>query len=146
MTIYFDSEHDGRKVAEAAGTFFNPECDKVISRVVGEKLLGGVIYQEFTGESIGMHVAGFAKSWLNRDFLWASFYYPFVQLDVKRIFAQVRETNEYTLNFDLKLGFKIVTKIDGTYPDGGTYLISMERDECRWLKLTPKSLQSGQEI
>jgi RimJ/RimL family protein N-acetyltransferase len=146
MTIRFDNECDGEMIAEAAGTFFNPECDKVIARVVGKKLLGGVIYQAFTGESIEMHVASFRSRWINKELLWVCLHYPFVQLDVSRIFIRVREANTVAGKFCYNLGFELVTKIDGVYPDGGDLIMRMERDECRWLKLEPKFLESVEEV
>lgn len=133
-------------IAKAAGCSFNPECDVAISRWEDGLLLGGVIYQNFTHESIAMHVASFRNNWVTRDLIWVCFHYPFVQLGVKRIFGQVPETNIQALNFDLRFGFKILTKIDGVFPDGGVIVLVLERDECRWLDLKPRSLMPAQEI
>ena len=144
--IVFNNPSHGLKIAEVAGCNFNPACDVSIGNEEGGELLGGVIYQNFTGESIGIHVASLSKKWLTRDLIWISFHYPFVQLGVKRIFGQVPETNTVALEFDLAIGFKVLTKIDGVFSDGGMILIVMERGDCRWLNLKPRSLGTGQEI
>jgi len=144
--IVFNNKDHGRFIAKSAGCNFNPECDVVISRWADGVLLGGVIYQNFTHESIAMHVAGFRKDWVTRDLIWVCFHYPFVQLGVKRIFGQVPETNTKALEFDLRFGFKILTKIDGVFSDGGVIVLVLEREDCRWLKMKPRALKVGQEV
>jgi hypothetical protein len=146
--IVFNNEEHGRAIAKAAGCNFNPECDRSISRVSDEdgELLGGVIYQSFTGESIAMHVAGFDDRWINRDLVWVCFHYPFVQLGVKRIFGQVPESNKQALEFDLRLGFRFLVKVDGVFRDGGVIVLVLERDDCQWLNYKPRRLKPGQEI
>jgi len=139
------AEH-GFAIAHAALTTFNPAVDMVLSRVDGEdELLGGVIYTAFTGVSIHLHMAGFKDHWANRDLIWAIFDYPFNQLKCKKVFAQVPETNTKALEIDLKLGFKIVTKIDDVYPDGGVYVLSMSRGDCKWLSVKPRHIRSLEE-
>lgn len=140
MIVFNNADH-GHRIAKTAGSAFNPAVDVCISRWEKGLLLGGVIYQNFTGESIAMHVAAFMPNWLNRELLWVFFDYPFNQLGVKRIFAQVPESNTHALEFDLRIGFRIVTKIDGVFPDGGVTVIVMEKADCKWLHFKP-TLQS----
>lgn len=143
--IVFNNPQHGRLIAREAGCHFNPEVDVCIARCDGPVLLGGVTYQNYTGESIGIHVASLVPTWLNRDLLWVSFDYPFNQLGVKRIFGQVPETNTTALEFDLRIGFKVLTKIDGVFRDGGVFVIVLEREDCRWLDMKPRNLKRGQE-
>lgn len=143
--ILFNNADHGQKIARTAGCYFNPASDICISRWEEGFLLGGVIYQNFTGESIAMHTAGFHPKWISRDLLWVSFDYPFNQLGVKRIFGQVPESNTKALEFDLKIGFKVVTKIDGVFKDGGAIVIVLERADCRWLGLKPQTLRRREE-
>lgn len=144
--IVFNNPEYGLRIGRAAGCNFNPACDVSIAREEDGELLGGVIYQNFTGESIAMHVASFSKKWLTRDLIWACFHYPFVQLGVKRIFGQVPETNTQALEFDLWFGFKTLTKIDGVFRDGGVIVLVLEKADCRWLKYRPKTIKAGKEI
>lgn len=145
MIVFNNAEH-GHRIAKEAGCNFNPAVDICISRWEDGLLLGGVIYQNFTGESIGIHMAGFHPRWVNKDMLWVSFDYPFNQLGVKRIFGQVPESNAKALELDLRLGFRIVTKIDGVFRDGGVIVIVLEREDCKWLDLKPQTLRRRQEI
>lgn len=145
MIIFNDADF-GHTIARASGTSFNPLSDICIARVENDLLLGGVIYQNYTGHSIGIHVAGFVHDWINRDMLWVAFDYPFNQLGCKKLFGQVPETNSKALEFDLKLGFKIITKIDDVFPDGALIVLALDRDDCRWLKVKPRVLRIGKEI
>jgi hypothetical protein len=137
-------EH-GFEIAEAAGCIFNPAVDQVISVTSEGKLLGGNIYTGYTGVSIQLHMAGFQPNWANRDFLWVSFDYPFNQLGCRKVFGQVPESNTRALEIDLKLGFKIIAKIDDVFPDGACLVLALAREDCRWLNLKPRGLRPGSE-
>ena len=139
--IRFNDLSDGYSIAAAAGTSFNPVVDTCIGRVENDILLGGVLYQNYTGTSIGIHVAGFSDNWVNRDMLWVCFHDPFVQLGCKKMFGQVPATNSKALEFDLNLGFKEVARIEDVFPDGDLIVLAMNRDDCRWLRLKPRGLK-----
>jgi RimJ/RimL family protein N-acetyltransferase len=126
-------EAHGRAIAKSAGTFFNPECDHVISRHENGKLLGGVIFTGFTGSSIGIHAAGFVPHWVNRDLLWITFHYPFEQLKVKKLIGQIPSGNRKALDFNENLGFKEEARIADVFPDEDLVVMSMRREDCRWL-------------
>lgn len=71
--------------------------------------------------------------------MYLAFDYPFRQLKVKKVFGLVPERNHLARNFNLKLGFKIEYMAEGVFShmDGvnGMYLMSMTKDECRWLDM-----------
>jgi RimJ/RimL family protein N-acetyltransferase len=143
--IIINNTAHGYAISEACGVVFNPAVDQVVARVKDGALLGGIVYQGYTGASIQMHTAGFAPNWANREFLWAIFDYPFNQLDCRKVFGQVPETNVRALEIDLKLGFKIVAKIDDVFPDGACYVLALAREDCRWLNLKPRGVFAGME-
>ena len=101
------------------------------------ELSAGVVFNMFQGHSIWMHVAAEpGKRWLNRDFLFRCFAYPFIQLNCHRVTGLVRIDNLAAQKFDEHLGFKkegIIRK----GADDGTDLIlyGMLKEECRWLEL-----------
>lgn len=143
--IVFDHGPHGDAIARAARTSYNPRSDNIISRVDAEgELLGGVIVQAYTGVSAHMHMAGFRDNWCNRDMLWCIFDYAFNQLGCRKVFGQVCETNSKALEIDLKLGFKIVAKVDDVFPEGACLVLAMSREDCRWLKIKPRTLRSLQ--
>lgn len=142
--ILYNNKYHGEAIAEAAGFGyrFNPVHHSIISRVNNSyKLLGGVIFTEFTGTSVQMHVASFVPGWSNKDLLWNVFHYPFVQLGVRRIFGFVKSTNLKTLRFDIKLGFEQIAVLPDYYPDADRIVFSMTKEQCKWLNLKPKSIE-----
>ena len=142
--IIFNDPTDGYAIAQHAGTSFNPQSCISICRHRDDERLGGVIFSHYTGESIAIHSAGFDPYWINRDMLFVTFDYPFNQLGVKRIFGQVPETNGHAQEFNLKVGFKYVTRIEGVFPHNVACMVMcLEREDCRFLKLKPRRLVSN---
>ena len=127
-------------IAKAAGCVFNPAVNRVISRMRNGELLGGVIFQDYNVASISIHAAGFAPHWLNNNMLWVSFDYPFNQINVSKLIAPVPSRNRKAIEFDLKLGFKREARIADVFPgdDGDLLVLTMRREDCRWLKLKPR--------
>jgi RimJ/RimL family protein N-acetyltransferase len=140
--ISTDPRH-GPEIARAAGTYFNPACDRVIAREMDGGLAGGVIYSGYTGRSIGLHVAGFRDDWINKEILWTTFDYPFVQLGCEVIFGQVPSDNLRALEFDLKLGFKIVARIEDVFDGADLVVLKMRKSECRFLKMKRSAMQEA---
>jgi RimJ/RimL family protein N-acetyltransferase len=138
LGIEINNQEHAEQIATAAGVCFNPACDMCISRT-GEDdiLLGGAIYQGYTGVSIGVHTAGFSKNWVNRDLLWIVFDYPFNQLGCERIFAQIPETNTKSLAFTRNMGFKEVAKVADVFPDGAVVVFRLEKSDCKWHNRKP---------
>jgi RimJ/RimL family protein N-acetyltransferase len=126
-------------IAERAELIFNPAADKVISRSKDNELLGGVVYQGYTGASIKMHVAGIPGYWLSKNMLWLCFDYPFNQLGCKKVFAQIPFTNTKSVDFARRLGFKYEVIVKDVFPDGDLLVLSLYRENCRWLKIQPTS-------
>jgi len=82
-----------------------------------------------------MHVASDGTGrWLTREFLAASFAYPFIQCNMRRVTALVPAKNAQALKFDQHLGFRR----EGYHPqaadDGGDLIsLGMLRENCRYL-------------
>lgn len=140
--IEFGNMVHGFKIAAAIPRPYNPAIDVVISKVTPEgNLQGGVIYDGFTGGCIFMHQAGFSKGWLVGNMIWIVFDYPFNQLHVKKVAGTINSNNKELLDFNLRLGFKEEARIKDAYPDGDMLVLTMERADCRWLKIKPKVYQ-----
>ena len=114
-----------------------------VSREKDGELLGGVVYYDHTGESLCVHIAGWDDHWVNRDILFCMFDFPFRQMGVKRVFAQIPEDNQRSLDFNAKLGFRTVARIEGVYPNNVACIVRcIERPEVeRFLKIRPLHIQ-----
>jgi hypothetical protein len=141
--IEFGNKMHGLAITAKAETLFNRDVDSTISRSEDSSLLGGVVFSDFTQESIAIHVAGFRPGWLNRDMLWVMFHYPFVQLKVKKLFGFIKSSNTKTLDFASNIGFKEETRIRGVYSYADIVVLVMERETCRWLSIKPRDITNG---
>ena len=137
--ILLDNLDHANQIGAAAHVHYVPGVDRCISRIRDGRLLGGVIFQGYTGASIEVHMAGFDPHWITRDLIWATFAYAFIQLGCLKVIGRVAETNQRALELDLKLGFIEEARIRDAYPDGDLIILTMRRDECRWLKIAPRS-------
>lgn len=126
------------EICKVVNAKFSAKDDVCIARVKDGHLLGGVIFQQYTGSSIELHMAAMDSSWLSRDYIWAVFAYPFLQLKCRKVFARIKETNERTLAIARRIGFKLEAKLDDAYPDGALMLLSLRPEDCRWLQYTPR--------
>lgn len=142
--IQINNPFHGYAIAEIIPRVYNPDADRVISRTNSEgNLLGGVIYEGCISNCIFMHQGGFEKNWLSPDMLWTVFHYPFVQLGLGLVCGTIPSSRQELLDFNLRLGFKVECKIKNAYKDGDLIIMAMRKDECRWLKIKPKSIRSN---
>jgi RimJ/RimL family protein N-acetyltransferase len=109
------------------GMYIGLENDGDLCAVVG--------FDNYNGATISMHVAGKGKHWLNRDFLWFCFCYPFEQLKVKKILGLVSSNNLDAMRFDKHLGFVEEAVIKDGCPDGDLNILTMTRDQCKFLSI-----------
>ena len=145
--IRFNVLHDGLAVAERAGTSFHPGRDISICRVRDGGRMGGVIFTNFTHESVVIHSGAWADHWINRDMLFVTFDYPFNQLGVNRIFGHVPEDNMHARRFNEKLGFKYVARIAGVFRHNiACQVMCLERSECRFLDIKPRHFKSNRNV
>ena len=94
-----------------------------------------VIYDHFEeGGSIQLHIAIDNPKYVTRQAISACFEYPFYQLGVKKVLGIVNSTNDSALTFDMRLGFTVEAIISDAYDMGSMYILSMTREQCRWLR------------
>jgi RimJ/RimL family protein N-acetyltransferase len=134
MIVFGNVEH-AELIARRAGQGFDPMVDFVISRVRNSELLGGVIYTNYTGQSVQMHQAGFAPKWATPELMWCIYDFPFNYLKVKKIIATVPSPNRRALNITQKMGFYPVAVIPDVVPGGDMLVLSLSREDCKYLNL-----------
>lgn len=129
----------GEIIARAAGTFYNPKGSACIARCRGGDILAGVIYtNNVQGVSVIAHSAVFDEHGISRNLVYAALDYPFNQLKVKRIFGFVAECNIRAQVFNMKMGFKVVARIEGMFPhDDAALVMRLDRENARLLGVKP---------
>ena len=140
--IRINDVHATKLIAAASHVQFVPTIHHSIACYdSNDRLAGGNLYTDYWGVSgsCQIHTACFNRRAVSKAMMFLAFHYPFEQLKVKKLFGFVAENNVSSRNFCLKLGFKIEYMTDDvfSFPNGvnGMYLMSMTRDECRWLKM-----------
>lgn len=100
------------------------------------ELIAGVVFNMYTGASISMNVVAVpGKDWLNREFLFRSFAYPFLQLRCYRVTALVKVDNNVSNKFVEDIGYKREGLLRRAHVDGSDmFIYGMLREECRWIK------------
>jgi hypothetical protein len=115
--------------AGLAGAFL-PDF-KVIGVFEGETLLGAVVYDAFTARDCNLHICVSDRRCVTRRVIRAVFDYPFRQLALDRVSAQVMDDNAPSLELVQRLGF--VLEGAKRLPNRLQLQFGMQRHECAWL-------------
>lgn len=137
--IRFNNPLDGQWLAALIHCGFDPGVDRCIARPG----IGGMIYSGYTGTAIFCHFGGH-RGWITRELLYVGFAYPFLQLKCQQIHGLTPSTNQRAMQVNHKLGFREETRIRGAIPGGDIVVVSMRREDCRWLK-PPSQLAAPQQ-
>jgi len=105
---------------------------KCIGQVQDDELVGVVGFDGYNKARVIMHVAG-EGNWCSRSLLFATFDYPFRQLGCNVVLALVPSGNANALHFNRRIGFDTIVTLQGAHPDGALILMTMRRDQCRFL-------------
>jgi RimJ/RimL family protein N-acetyltransferase len=130
-----EPERVGAWIQKHGGGFYR-EGSACIGLERDGELIAGVLYDYHNGKrgSIFMHVAANGAYWLDRNYLWACFHYPFEQLQCRTVIGLVEDTNLQARRFDEHLGFTLNAVIPEGHPEGDLLIYTMRKQDCRWLK------------
>lgn len=107
--------------------------------------IAGCLYESYNGEgaSVVGSLAGIGKKWMNREYLWYCYHYPFEELKVNKIIGIVRSDNLEARKLDEHMGFVLEATLQHCAPKGNDLLVyTMTRDQCKWLKLKDRYVQA----
>lgn len=132
--IAYDVERIGPWVTERTGGVYYPGSGQAIGLEKDGVLVAGVLYDNFNGRSVQMHVASDGtRRWMTKQYLLRCFDYPFHQLKVRKIIGQVDSENSDALKFDLALGFVVEAVIKDASRKGDLMILTMTPEQCRWI-------------
>lgn len=98
-------------------------------------LVGGIAYMNWNGVNIDVHVASNgSRRWISPRLLEVAFDYPFIQLGVRRITAEIGEGNADSRSFAEHLGFILEGKKKDAHPTGALCIYKMTPATCRFIK------------
>lgn len=106
---------------------------KSLAACEGERILGAVVFDGFTPFDCNVHVAIDDRRCVTRHVLKVIFSYPFVQLGLKRVSAQIPQSNIQSLRLAKHLGFTEEGRKREGMGDEDEIILGMLKSECRWL-------------
>ena len=131
--IQFDDKLAALAIAKAAETQLTPFAMCISWHDADGALAGGALFDGYNGASVHTHVAGFATGWCKPAWLYAVSDFCFNHLKVKRVIGIVSVHNLEALQFDLNFGFKPEFVIDEYFPTGAAQVLTLRREDCRFL-------------
>lgn len=96
-------------------------------------LLAGVVFDEYTGTDVNMHVAVDSMRAVTRSTLKAAFTFAFETLKCQRVTGLVPAKNVKARAFDEHLGFKLEGVKQCAFEDDDELIYGMTKDACKWL-------------
>ena len=114
-------------------SLYRAESQKgIVLRKDGE-VIAATLYVENNGSNIFMHCAAKpGRRWLNRDFLYWVFHYPFEQCGVRRITCWVEASNVDCHRFIKHIGFTHEATLAQAAADGGdVFIYVMHKEHCQ---------------
>jgi L-amino acid N-acyltransferase YncA len=94
-------------------------------------VVGGFAYTNIRADTVELHFVGTGPRWVTRTLLRIVFTYCFHQLGVKVILGFIASERPHAVKVALKLGFKEL----GVIPGVGLHMLTMVREDCKWLDL-----------
>lgn len=135
----FLSEAVSRSICEQR-PFING-YDNCIAITHRGKIAVGVLFDNYYGASIQIHVLVNDPRGVTRDHMWMVFDYAFNALGVNKVIAPVASNNAKSLIFIKKTGFVHEHTIENAVQDGDLMLFSMIREQCEWLSHKPTTIE-----
>lgn len=114
---------------------------RCIGNAQNGKLIAVVGIDDWDAASAQIHVAGFGN-WVTRAYLWAVFNYAFVQAGINVLYGLIPETNTKSRRFAKHVGFKEVYTIPDAHPQGGLVLVTLRKQDCKYVN---REVYHGQE-
>lgn len=97
-------------------------------------ILGVVIFSRFTTGNCEITVAAKDARFISKRFAYAVAYYPFWQLQCRRVTAFIAVENEKSLSLAQRLGFRIEGTVRNWFPTGDAHILGLLREDFVWLK------------
>jgi hypothetical protein len=106
-------------------------ADEAIGLERHGEMVAGVVYENWNGASFVCHIV--VDGLMTPAYLAAIFHYPFVHCGAAKIIAPVAESNEESIRFVRKLGFREEARLPEAHPDGSLLLFTMTPEQCRFI-------------
>lgn len=102
---------------------------------IDDELLAVVLYSGKDEQNIMMSIASSTPKWCTRKALKVMFGFPFIQLNLNRVTAYIRESNEPSISLVKRLGARLEGELGNYYESGESAMIyGITKNDCRWIR------------
>jgi len=129
--LIVSNESVGHWVAEKLGSGYFAARSNAIGLMKDNKLIAGVIYENWNRRSIMCHIA--VEGRLTRLYVGAIFNYAFNVCNVEKIIVPVESHNLKSIKLIKNMGFTEEGRIKDSQPNGDIILYTMVKGDCRFL-------------
>lgn len=143
--IKIDAPDAGAWIMERVEGTFRDGVDHCFSTHEDGEILGGFALTGYMGLAMSIHMAARDKRWFSRELAWLAFHYPFVQLGVRKMIAPVRSDNSHSMMLCRRFGWQEEARLRDLFPGADLVILTMTKDQCRWLGYKPRRWQAGKE-
>ena len=110
---------------------YHAESSVAIGLVRNDKIVAGVIYEDYNGKSVVVHIAITGR--LTPQFVKAICEYAFITCKVNKAIAPVSSANVKSIKFVENMGFIEEGRIRDAAPDGDIIMYTLGKDTCRFI-------------
>jgi RimJ/RimL family protein N-acetyltransferase len=108
---------------------------KAIGQVRDGEVVAGVLYENWNSENVWMHIAIAPGVIVSPRWARSAFDYPFDDIGVGRITAEVAEHNKRCRRLIERIGFRVEAQLEGAAQYGGRLLLyRLVREDCTLLR------------
>ena len=120
----------GRWVAGKINGVYH-EGDTAIGLVKDDKIIAGVLYENWNGRSIIAHMG--VEGRLTSAYIGAVFDYAYNVCNVEKVILPVGSTNAKSIKLVENMGFAEEGKIADASPEGDIVIYTLKKADCRFL-------------
>jgi hypothetical protein len=91
-------------------------------------------YNSFIGRTCCMHTVIQRPEAVTMAVVREAFEYPFIVCGCEAVLGLTDSANTEAIDFDKRLGFKELARIDNGGTEGDLCVMHMARSDCRWLR------------
>jgi len=128
--VIVSNPYVGLWVAKRIKGQYNEESSQALGLKSGDKLVAGVIYEDFNKASVVCHIA---CERLTKSYLHAIFDYPFNVMGVNKIICPVASDNSASKRLVEKMGFSVEAVLKDCHVNGDILLYTMKKSDCKYL-------------
>lgn len=105
-----------------------------------------VLYSHWLESGCEMVISSSSPRWATKEFMFAAFAYPFIQMKKRRVTFIVEDNNLKSLKLCHKLGATVEGKVRQWFGKNDGVVFGLLKDECKYIRETARQPFSSRRI